>query len=167
MGVWLIERVTGRAFADVLSDEIWGRIGAEADGLVTVNSQGVAAAHGGIISTLRDVARFGLLFTPSRSTVASEQIVSADHLRKVRQGGRSYLLSDSDRASPGLLHSTYQWDQVWSDGSFFKSGFGGQGLYINPARDFVVAFFGTEASELASDSTVGAVRHPEDVCREM
>jgi len=30
-----------------------------------------------------------------------------------------------------------------NDGDFFKSGFGGQGLYISPSRDLVIAFFGT------------------------
>ena len=28
------------------------------------------------------------------------------------------------------------------DGDFYKGGFGGQGLYISPARDLVIAFFG-------------------------
>jgi hypothetical protein len=29
------------------------------------------------------------------------------------------------------------------DGDFFKGGYGGQGLYISPSRDIVVAYFGT------------------------
>ena len=29
------------------------------------------------------------------------------------------------------------------DGDFYKGGFGGQGLYISPTRDLVIAFFGT------------------------
>ena len=40
-------------------------------------------------------------------------------------------------------HNTYQWDLVMEDGDFFKSGYGGQGLYISPSRDLVIAFFGT------------------------
>ena len=30
-----------------------------------------------------------------------------------------------------------------NDGDFFKAGFGGQGLYISPSRDLVIAFFGS------------------------
>jgi hypothetical protein len=30
-----------------------------------------------------------------------------------------------------------------ADGDFFKGGYGGQGLYISPSRDLVVAFFAT------------------------
>ncbi len=29
------------------------------------------------------------------------------------------------------------------DGDFFKGGYGGQGLYVSPSRDMVVAFVGT------------------------
>ena len=29
------------------------------------------------------------------------------------------------------------------DGDFYKGGFGGQGLYISPTRDLVIAYFGT------------------------
>jgi hypothetical protein len=28
------------------------------------------------------------------------------------------------------------------DGDFFKGGFGGQGLYVSPARDLVIAYTG-------------------------
>jgi hypothetical protein len=30
------------------------------------------------------------------------------------------------------------------DGDFFKSGYRGQGLYVSPARDLVIAYFGEE-----------------------
>ena len=39
-------------------------------------------------------------------------------------------------------HNSYQWDYVMPDGDFFKGGYGGQGLYISPSRDLVVAFAG-------------------------
>jgi hypothetical protein len=29
------------------------------------------------------------------------------------------------------------------DGDFYKGGYAGQGLYISPARDLVIAFFGS------------------------
>jgi hypothetical protein len=41
------------------------------------------------------------------------------------------------------------------DGDFYKGGYGGQGLYISPRRDLVIAFAGAfdtggPASEMAS-----------------
>ncbi len=41
-------------------------------------------------------------------------------------------------------HNTYQWDIVTSDGDFYKSGFGGQGLYVSPSDNLVIAWFGTQ-----------------------
>ena len=33
------------------------------------------------------------------------------------------------------------------DGDLFKGGFGGQGLYISPGRDLVIAFAGTPGQD--------------------
>ena len=40
-----------------------------------------------------------------------------------------------------------QWDFVTDEGDLFKGGFGGQGLYVSPGRDLVVAFAGTPAED--------------------
>jgi CubicO group peptidase (beta-lactamase class C family) len=150
---WLVERVTGKPYVDALAERIWSRIGADADALLVVSPRtGAPASHGGISGTLRDLARYGLLYTPSWASVASARVVPEDYLRKVQKGGRPQLL---ERAAPGskeaggdgvepARYSTYQWDAVWADGDFFKYGFRGQGLYVSPSRDLVVAFFGTE-----------------------
>ena len=41
------------------------------------------------------------------------------------------------------IGNSYQWDAVLSDGDMYKSGVGGQGLYISPANDMVVGWFCT------------------------
>ena len=159
---WMVEKLTGKSFAGVLSDEIWSRIGAENDGLVTVNESGIAAVHGGIIGNVRDVARFGLLFTPSYTALGAEQIVSDAYLQKIQSGGRPELMADSGYASqkPPPRYVSYQW-QVYEDGSFFKGGFGGQGLYVDPGKDIVLAFVGTHG--------YGGENHPPplEVCVKM
>ena len=69
---WLVERVSGRTLAEFLSDEVWSRMGAEADAQIMVNRNGIAVAHAGLVTTLRDLARFGMLLTPSAPSVAGE-----------------------------------------------------------------------------------------------
>ena len=44
-------------------------------------------------------------------------------------------------------HNTWQWDYTLQDGDFFKGGYGGQGLYIWPGRDTVIAYFGSPFDE--------------------
>jgi hypothetical protein len=40
-------------------------------------------------------------------------------------------------------HNHWQWDAVFSDGDFYKSGLMGQGLYVSPETDSVIVFFST------------------------
>jgi len=42
-----------------------------------------------------------------------------------------------------VIANRYQWDCVFPDGDIGKYGVGGQGLYISPATDTVVAYFCT------------------------
>ena len=144
---WLIETMSGETFADFLSREIWQKIGAESDAFIVAPNRGVPIVHGGISSTLRDVARFGLLFTPGIRQASDSPVISDAYLDKIQNGGRPEIF-DAARATPSLVdgesprHNTWQWDFVMEDGDFFKGGFGGQGLYVSPSRNLVVAFFG-------------------------
>jgi CubicO group peptidase (beta-lactamase class C family) len=153
---WIAEEVTGKKFHEVLSETIWSRMGAEADALVSVNSRGQGAVHGGVVARLRDVARFGLLFTEGRG----RGVVSEGYLEKILEGGRPELLEAAGRSAAGVRHATYQWDRVYDDGSFFKGGFGGQGLYVSPEKDIVLAYFGTHGYDAPAPPVL-------DVCKRM
>ena len=56
---WLVQRVTGKAMAQLVSERIWQKIGAEEDAFVIVDPTGMAACGGGMNIALRDLARFG------------------------------------------------------------------------------------------------------------
>ena len=152
---WLAETLTGLPLHEILAQEIWQKIGAEGDALLAVSKAGAPAAHGGLCTNLRDLARFGLLFTPSGQKHSGEPGVTADFLKKIQTAGRPALF-DRGPSGPAMLeklhgeHPRYnidQWDYVMEDGDFFKGGYGGQGLYISPARDLVIAYFGTPFDE--------------------
>ncbi|RIK38814.1 MAG: hypothetical protein DCC58_16195 [Chloroflexi bacterium] len=155
MLAWLVEKISGKGLADLISAELWGRIGAEGDALITISSHGATAIHGGISARLRDVARFGLLFTPSWQVVSDTPIVSERHLAAIQHGGRPEIFDKGatgqriiDQLAPATpRHNSYQWDFVMPDGDFYKGGYGGQGLYISPSRDLVIAFTGTNDAD--------------------
>lgn len=156
---WLAESISGRPYAEFISSEIWKKMGAESDSVIVAPRRGVPIASGGISSTLRDLARFGLLFTPS-GRHGAQPVISDAFLEKIQKGGRPEIFNatneDEDREVDGERprHNSYQWDFVMSDGDFFKGGFGGQGLYISPSRDLVIAFFGTfDADEQGHEMT--------------
>ena len=145
----LVERVSGQRVADFLSDRVWSKMGAEGDGLLGVDLWGGASIYGMVSSRLRDKARYGMLYTPSWRDVAQEQLVPASLLEKIRNDCRPELLERAVQADPNrepdaeIVCNSRQWDVVYADGDMFKGGARGQGIYVSPGRNMVVAFFST------------------------
>lgn len=153
------EAVTGQSFARVLQDELWAPMGAEADGLVAISPEGFAMPHSGITLRLRDLARFGELFTRPGDFGALSEALVAD-----MQGPRGIALTPERRArlqaefpEDAPIRAGWQWDLVWADGAMFKGGYSGQGLYVDPERDLVVAFFGTGEDYSAQSNDLRSV----------
>lgn len=91
-------------------------------------------------TTLRDLARFGLAFTPSGRDIENP-IISDAYLSKIRNTNKN--LETMSQNFKETINRNYQWSAVFDDGDFFKGAHGGQGLYISPTKDLVIAFFGT------------------------
>ena len=140
---WLVEKVTGMPFQDAFTKEIWYAIGAEADASYIAPRYGTPVTHGGFMARMRDVARFGLLFTPSYSVVSDKQIITDAHLELLRSGGNPALRANAGLPTveeSGISHNVYQWDEIYANGNFYKGGWAGQGLLVNPQRDVVAVF---------------------------
>lgn len=138
---WLVEEVMDMPFQDAMTKEIWYHIGAESDASYFAPRYGIAVTHGGFLSRMRDLARFGLLFTPSYSVVSDKQIISDEHIELLRNGGRPHLLKNAGMPDgSGVKHNVYQWDAIYENDNFFKGGWAGQGLVVNPTRDVVAVF---------------------------
>ncbi|MCU0975712.1 MAG: beta-lactamase family protein [Steroidobacteraceae bacterium] len=140
----VIEAVSGKPYATALQELIWNSIGAESDALVAISGAGYAYASGGLHARLRDVARFGQIYVqPEVSSVLSGPMI-----RQIQDGGIALAPEELEGLKEGLgddlpVRGSWQWDLVWSDGALFKSGYSGQGLYVDPARKLVIAWFGT------------------------
>lgn len=142
---WLVEKVTDMPFQDVFTREIWYHIGAEADASYIAPRYGVPVTHGGFLARMRDVARFGLLFTPSYHVVSDIRIISDEHLALIDSGGRPELRANAGMppvSESGIKHNVYQWDEIYANGNFYKGGWAGQGLLVNPRLDVVAVFTG-------------------------
>ena len=89
--------------------------------------------HGGISATLRDYARFGMLYTKNKIIADKEQNISFAQLKEI---------FDAPQMDFGFekFQWGYQWD-VARDGILMKGGFGGQAILIDPERDLVIAYF--------------------------
>jgi CubicO group peptidase (beta-lactamase class C family) len=147
---WMVEKITGMPFQDALSREIWTQIGMESDAAYVAPRFGVPHWDGGFLARMRDMARFGLLFTPSYPVVSDTRIISQQHIETLLKGGRPQLLANArypgwknwTHEADQVKHNVYQWDLVWSNGDIYKGGWAGQGLLVNPLRDLVAVYTG-------------------------
>jgi hypothetical protein len=147
---WIAEQVTNKPYARLVSEMLWQKMGAESDGLVIVSPAGAAGSHGNINSSLRDVGRYGMLFTPSWTKVAKEKVIPDSLIERIQTKGRPELYKTGITApkmnaylGEDAAFETRQWDWVLKDGDFGKAGYHGQTLYISPSKDLVVASFAT------------------------
>ena len=144
----ILEKVTGKPIEDLITERIWSKAGMEGDGVLGLSADGEPMAFGAFAARLRDLARFGLLFTPSWSTVAAERVVSENYSEEANAAakreayGKDYMsqrlvkdFGDTD------IGASYQWDAVFPDGDLYKSGRTGQCLYVSPETDTVVVWY--------------------------
>jgi CubicO group peptidase (beta-lactamase class C family) len=140
----LLEHVTGKPLPQLISELLWSKTGADNDAYFLLNPKGFPIAHGGMGMTLRDLGRFGLLFTPTGQS-SSNPAIPPSFLKALLEKPQRQL--ESGKHPTWFSHASYQWDGVTKFGQIFKGGFAGQILFIDCKRDVVIASFGTNADE--------------------
>lgn len=152
---WLIRRVTGKPAAQVLHERIFGLLGAEQDAYIGVDPQGNAVGAGGLNLGLRDLARFGELMRLD-GRWNGRQIVPASVVADIRRGGdRERFKAGGYGTLPGWSYRNQWWISHDDHGAYMARGVHGQGLYIDPKAEMVIARFGSApwASNVFLDPT--------------
>src|SRR5512134_3900840 len=142
----IIERATGRRYADLMSERVWKNAGAERSAYITVDRLGAPRAAGGMCATLRDLARVGQWLIEARS----------DFLKELEQGdAQAWAAGDMAQYYPGLaMRYRSQWYVVDANKEekaaplVFGMGIHGQNLFIDRARGIVIAKFSSQAAPL-------------------
>ncbi|HVM56115.1 MAG TPA: serine hydrolase [Gaiellaceae bacterium] len=136
---WVLERVTGRRYPEVLADGLWSRIGAEHDAFVTVDRVGFAFANGGVCASLRDLARLGHLVLRGGSADA-HRVCSPQWAARIREGSDPGLMAGSDfaRAYPDGSYRSQWWSTGGEASAFYAVGIFGQFIWVDPGADVVI-----------------------------
>jgi CubicO group peptidase (beta-lactamase class C family) len=148
--VVIAERIENKPWATIFEERVWGNMTARMSMQHHLTPDGTSVAHGLLSTTAEDFARFGMLFTPSWNKASVKPVVSAKVLKRLQtagspeafQRGAKYKGLVEDFGEAPLMNS-YQFDAVFEDGALWKHGNLGQGIYIDPARDFVGVYFST------------------------
>lgn len=156
---WVLERAGGAPFADLLSSRIWSKIGAEHDADVSVDARGGALADGGICTTARDLARFGLMVLRG-GTVKAEPVVPREWIDGcTRPDERLVEAFRATRRTPGYERFSMYHNNWWVLDSLTPRwagiGINGQMLYLDADKDTVVVKFSTWPDAL--DAHLGEV----------
>ena len=135
---WIVSRVTGKHFADLVSERIWTKLGMEEDAYVMVDPVGTPLQGAGLNATARDLARFGEMLRRG-GEFNGQRVFAASVIDDLQRGGDR----DKFKASGMAFRSGYSYHNQWwvlhnPDGAFEASGVNGQMLHINPAAEMVV-----------------------------
>ena len=135
---WIIARVSGRSVAQLLSERIWSRLGAEQDAYISVDASGTPFAGGGMNAGLRDLARFGELMR-NGGRHNGQQVIPQAVVDDIRAGASR---EDFAKAGYDLLQGWSYRNMWWvthnPNGAFMARGVYGQALYIDPAAEMVI-----------------------------
>jgi CubicO group peptidase (beta-lactamase class C family) len=142
---WAAAEATGTRFPELFSRVIWSRIGAEQDAQVIVDPSGFAAAEGGICTTLRDLARIGVMQLGD-GVIAGRRIVAADWVQRVRRRDDELIAAFDDDLladQPNACYHDCWW--VWDPDAGIYSGYGinGQQLLVHQPSRTAIARFST------------------------
>jgi len=128
-----LERVTGKRLPQLLSEEIWQKMGAEESSCITVDSAGYALASGGLNATLRDYGRFGQLVLENGGG-----IIPAPWIEATRSGDHSKFKEPYTFSIPQGAYKNQFWIEDPSSRAILAKGVFGQLIYINWDYNMVV-----------------------------
>ena len=150
---WVIARVTGRNVAQLMSERIWSRLGAEQDAYFTVDSIGTPFAGGGLNTGLRDLARFGEMLR-NDGRFNGQQIVPKAVVEDIRLGAdkQAFAKAGYDLLK-GWSYRSMWWVTDKEGGAFMARGVYGQRIYVDPKDELVIVRYASHpvAANSAND----------------
>lgn len=150
---WVMKRVTGIPFAQMLGERIWAPLGCEQDGYLSVDPIGVPMGGGGLSASLRDLARFGELMR-REGDWNGRQLVPAPVVADIRRGSDPAKFAKAGYTLlPGYSYRSMWWVTHNELDAFEGRGIHGQRLYVAPKAEMVVARFASHpiAASAAND----------------
>ena len=157
---WLVQRVTGTAMAQLVSERIWQKIGAEEDAYLIVDPTGMAACGGGMNIALRDLARFGEMMR-NRGAFNGHQVVPAAVVDDIAGGARQEDFAKAGFTTmPGWSYRSQWWVSHNALGAYTARGIHGQVCWIAPKAELVIARLASHPVAANGNSVLDKVSLP-------
>ena len=167
---WVMERATGRRYADLMSDLIWQPVGAGDNAYITVDRLGAPRCAGGMCTTARDLARVGQMMAMGGSR-GGTSIVPERWIDDIEGNGSTAAWEDGTLAGyfPGLdISYRSQWYSLHGDTPLlFGFGVHGQFLFVDRKSGTVIAKFASQPLPLDTEKIVSTVKAATQIVRRL
>lgn len=151
---WIVSRVTGQHFTEVMSERLWSKLGMEEDAYVMVDPVGTPLQGAGLNATARDLARFAEMLRRGGEFNGQRVLAKAVIDDTVKGGDREKFKASGMAFRTGYSYRNQWWMLHNADGAFEASGVHGQMVHVNPAAEMVIV-------KLSSHPVAGAgLTHP-------
>ncbi len=135
---WLMQRMSNKSYAQLLSQRIWEPLGAQEDAYVWMDSMGTQLSSIGVNATLRDLGRLGEMLRQG-GQFNGRQVLSAASIAEIRKGADP----EKFKAAGMPMRAGYSYHNQWwiphdADDTFEAKGLHGQHIHINAKAELVV-----------------------------
>lgn len=148
---WVIERASGKRYADLVSDLLWRPMGASHSAYITLDRLGAPRCAGGFCATTRDLACLGQLIAQDGQRDGA-QIVPASWIKDIFEGGDAAAWDAGDFAEFFPDQPIHYRNKCYvlkgQAPMMFGVGVFGQNLFIDPTNEIVIAKFSSQRGAL-------------------
>ncbi|MEO1437818.1 MAG: serine hydrolase, partial [Bacteroidota bacterium] len=134
----IISAATGKTLSAYLKEKIWDPLGMENPAWWVMDDQSIEFAAGGLSASLRDYARFGLLYL-NQGNWKGQQIVPKAWLEQSLTPDAPHLqVGDNPNSNNSYGYGFQWWILDGTEGEFSAIGIYNQLIYINPTHDIII-----------------------------
>ena len=151
---WCVVRATGKPLAQLFSERIWSRIGAEKPAFWVRDTGGHEIAATGLNTTLRDAGRFALMLV-DHGRRGGEEVIAPAIIDRIASGGDRASFAEAGMITrPGWSYRSHWWITPQA-GRFCALGVYGQRLIVDIPNELAIVRFGSHP--VASNSVTDAI----------
>ncbi|MFK7733793.1 MAG: serine hydrolase domain-containing protein [Pseudomonadales bacterium] len=152
---WLIEEESGMPLHQFIRERVWMKLQTEHDALMNTDPNYTVLASGGMSTTLRDAARFGLAVL-NDGKLNSHEIFPSSWIESTltysdedeQAFAKHTRYQESDMSALGAIkaYKNYWYIYDRTQGAMASRGFAGQFVYLNKKQNLVMAVFSGASS---------------------
>lgn len=140
---WVCEAAAGVRMPQLMSELLWGRLGAEFNANIGLDSVGTGMFDGGISAALRDLLRFGAMILGEGTSLTGVEVLPSAWIADTYNGDLdsrgAFAASPSDNLMPGGMYRNQCWFPSADPDVLLCLGIHGQMLYVNRRAQVVAA----------------------------